>query len=336
MMMLRKTRLFTQQVKRVPHLINNNNSFQIQHYAKLIRGGNQYQPSENEEEQVLIQQQRAEAKPIPKTWKDTSPAIQAVTDFKSLQERDRNTSITGRIYSSAEPTVGLKKLIEQFPILNNNIEQELTRAVTHVSFGSGKVATNETMSFMGKRVLDLFITESVLQKYPLCGHVNMRTLKLIRAIYTNESHLAYIVADQNWKMDAGETMRVYGWEQFKWEKRKQLIANVVYSIVAAVYSTMGPSAARQFIQTSILTDIPTNILQKLIQLKQPVTVFEDIIGAQLQTIPRVIEEQQQGFTCSYFVNLELVGYATADDPSKARKLAAMNGLFQMTGKLPQH
>jgi dsRNA-specific ribonuclease len=324
-------------------LRNRHSPLVLRNYAKLVRGDNKPKHERIVEEEINISQTVTAPQRVPKKWKDTSPANEAVTNFTPQLVRGKDISIAGKVYFAKEITAGLSKLIEALPMLQQlSTERDLellTRAVTHKSYGTGKVPTNENMAFLGKYILDAYVLELVIRKYPLGGLTTIRTLKLLRAVYTNRSYLGWIVADKMWKIDPNETLRTYGWEYFSLYKQKDELANMVYSLIAAVYSAKGPSVAQSFIQQYIVTEIPKKILDQLVQLPEHTEVFEDLIEAHLHSIPRVVEELdevQRHYVCSYFIGLDLIGYATADSPDKAKTLAAMNGLFQIIAKTPHN
>ena len=134
-------------------------------------------------------------------------------------------SKSGKIYTETNLTPGLQKFLEKSRIINRELAKSgtpenkdtkldndtdahlqtlLLRSVTHASYGTGKVRSQERLSFIGSFVLNMVLTEIISQKYMVnqnnCGRENFNTVNLIKSIYNNRSFLAFIVANQYWNL----------------------------------------------------------------------------------------------------------------------------------------
>jgi dsRNA-specific ribonuclease len=336
-------------------------------YAKLIRGATDIerapstpQETQNQENNDEIHSSVEKASnytfDIPRSRRRDSNSIRNLTSITTARDRGKNVSLSGRVYNENELTKGLVELIYRIPLLQPIIENPeenfdsasgtngaiklFTCAATHKSFGTGKVGDNEAMSFMGKYVLDMWASQLCADKYfgKVGGVENVHNLNLCKSIYTNRTFLGDIVALKYWELNPNETLRCYGWNEMQKDTQKDILADFVLILITVVYQLRGPSLANQLIEQELFKDTPSNIFRQLLELKRHRFTFEDIIEAQFGISPRVIEERSgnQNFRCSYFRGIDLIGYATADAPSKARNLAALNGLASMAAKLPQY
>lgn len=218
------------------------------------------------------------------------------------------------------------------------VSQLFVKAITHKSFGTGKVEYNERMAFMGRHILSLYVSELCSSKYGSDHSLNLNTLKLTESIYTNPCTLAYIIALKYWQVNPLNTLRVYGWNEMTPGTQKDVLADMVLSMITTVFEVRGPKAADQFIEQVLIQETPSQIFKQLLHVRQNELILMDVMRAYTGNPLRVIEEKlgHNNYKCSYFDGIQLVGYATADTKAKARSLAAMNGLVALGTKLPQY
>jgi ribonuclease-3 len=118
----------------------------------------------------------------------------------------------------------------------------LERAVTHSSLrGGGTAASYERLEFLGDRVLGLVIAEKLFEMFPKAseGEMSLRLNSLVSAEACAE------VADEIGLADfirhGGDVKKVKG------EKSRNIRADVIESLIAAIYLGNGLKDARDFI-----------------------------------------------------------------------------------------
>ncbi|KAL9643719.1 hypothetical protein ABK040_016165 [Willaertia magna] len=149
------------------------------------------------------------------------------------EERLEKSFSSGKIYNEKEFTIGLQQLIQKSHVLSRELKREeeelqntlqnslqnntqesnkkeintkfindtdatlktlLIRSVTHISYGSGKVRSNDRLPYIGNFILDLILNEYLINKY-LLNEKNIKVIQLIKGIYSNKSFLSFIVAN---------------------------------------------------------------------------------------------------------------------------------------------
>ena len=120
-------------------------------------------------------------------------------------------------------------------------KQRLDRALTHASTGSAKASNYERLEFLGDRVLGLCVAEMLFQTFPAAteGELSVRLNQLVSAEscaqVADELHLhRFIRTGADVKKLTGTRML-------------NVRADVVESLIAALYLDGGLDAARQFI-----------------------------------------------------------------------------------------
>src|SRR3989338_11306297 len=197
--------------------------------AKTPNSSNQQQPPH---------QTNASSKPQLGSSSSSKITSSTTTEQQPILNSTLKTQISksGKLYNENEMTPGLEQFIEKSRIIrrelqkspfsssdSNNIDEInentklqndtdaslktlLIRSVTHASYGTGKVRSQERLSFIGSFVLNMILTEIISQKYMVnsnetnCGRENFNTVNLIKSIYNNRSFLAFIVANQYWNL----------------------------------------------------------------------------------------------------------------------------------------
>jgi len=371
-------------------------------YATLVQTG-----TKKPVEKSSSVKSSSEPKTITKQEPKTIPA-HLVTDAGAVLEYKSVTSKSGRIYDEEDFTPGLQAFVSKSKMLtrllmDDNSESKqftklehdtdaslhtlLIRSVTHASFGTGKVRTQDRLAFIGSHVLDLVLTEIISDKYmprikygteseveySNAGRESMRTVHLVKAIYSNKSFLPFIVANQYWDLSGiasdkkipndmkrlhqtsikypskndptiiheneHYTIRAVGWNEMSAKSQRQILSNAIYGIIGSIFSKNGLKAAREFVEQEILKERPSEVFRKLLHLDDPQTVLNDIIQAQYQTSVRFVEEfdkQNNCFKCSLFLKSQIIGEANAKDSIKARKLACFDGMMRLQTMVPNH
>ena len=120
----------------------------------------------------------------------------------------------------------------------------LERALTHASVGQGArtVANNETLEFLGDRVLGLLAAETLLRAHPEWreGDLNRRHVTLVNG---------HACADVARGLGLGEALRLAGSATSQGGRdNDRILGDAMEALIAAVYLDGGLEAARQVFQ----------------------------------------------------------------------------------------
>ena len=120
-------------------------------------------------------------------------------------------------------------------------KQRLDRALTHASTGSAKVSNYERLEFLGDRVLGLCVAELLFQSFPAAteGELSVRLNQLVSA--ESCAQVADELELHRYIRTGADVKKLTG------KRMLNVRADVVESLIAALYLDGGLEAARQFI-----------------------------------------------------------------------------------------
>lgn len=120
-------------------------------------------------------------------------------------------------------------------------KQRLDRALTHASTGSAKVSNYERLEFLGDRVLGLCVAELLFQSFPSAteGELSVRLNQLVSA--ESCAQVADELELHRYIRTGADVKKLTG------KRMLNVRADVVESLIAALYLDGGLEAARQFI-----------------------------------------------------------------------------------------
>ena len=120
-------------------------------------------------------------------------------------------------------------------------KQRLDRALTHASTGSAKVSNYERLEFLGDRVLGLCLAELLFQSFPAAaeGELSVRLNQLVSA--ESCAQVADELELHRYIRTGADVKKLTG------KRMLNVRADVVESLIAALYLDGGLEAARQFI-----------------------------------------------------------------------------------------
>ncbi len=120
----------------------------------------------------------------------------------------------------------------------------LLRALTHRSYlneSREKAEDNERLEFLGDAVLDLVISEDLLQRYPSSAEGELSKMK---ARIVSEPTLANLAR----RLNLGAHLRIgRGEELTRGREKPSLLSDALEAVIAAVYLDGGAAAARDVI-----------------------------------------------------------------------------------------
>jgi ribonuclease-3 len=136
----------------------------------------------------------------------------------------------------------------------------LKEAITHKSylneFKEPLSRDNERLEFLGDAVLDLVISEYLIQRYPELqeGDLSKRKAKIV-----SEPFLARIAQ----RLELGDYLRLgRGEELTRGREKSSLLANTLEAVIAAIYLDGGLEKVRPFILSSFEEDLEQSVFSE--------------------------------------------------------------------------
>ena len=147
----------------------------------------------------------------------------------------------------------MKELFKKLNLSVSDLEQPVfTEAFTHrsaVNEKSDLKKHNERLEFLGDAVLELITTEFLYAAYPESPEGDLTNY---RSALVKGDHLAEVAR----RLDLGKYLLLSkGEAKSGGAEKAYLLANVVESLIGAIYLTKGLKSATKFIEDSILLDI---------------------------------------------------------------------------------
>jgi ribonuclease-3 len=210
----------------------------------------------------------------------------------------------------------------------------LEQALTHKSFvnenGKKHLPHNEKLEFLGDAVLDLLLSEYLMEKFPQDdeGHLSKK-----RASLVNESVLAQIASDLNLSerilLGKGEILS-------QGHKKPRLLASVYEAVLGAVFLDGGFDEVRRMARDNF---------SKLLEQMNPDQAFEldyktrlqEMAQADLKTGPsyEVTGEEGPSHSPQFQVSLSILGKAISQGLGKSKKHAEQEAARTAIENWPQ-
>jgi ribonuclease-3 len=206
----------------------------------------------------------------------------------------------------------------------------LERALTHKSFANeNRLAEhNERMEFLGDAVLNLVVSELLMQAWPASPEGE---LSRYRAAVVSEASLAAAARD----IGLGEFLRLgRGEEQSGGREKGSLLADSLEALIASLYLDGGIAEARAFI---------SRVFQDAVRKARDAgacrdfkTELQELSQERLRTLPeyRVVTESgpdhQKLFTIELTVRGKVLGRGTGRSKKDAEQKAAKEALEKLS------
>jgi len=203
----------------------------------------------------------------------------------------------------------------------------LEKALTHTSYAASqeRAYSYERLEFLGDAVLELVVSSYLFQKH---ADLNEGTLTKFRTMLVNTLHLA----------DRGKDLQIGKWiltaksvsNSTQIITSNSILADVMESLIAAIYMDGGLAAATQFIQRFVITDHPTyidelqsfNFKGQLIERCQ-----RDNLGTPEYEITKTTgPDHEPSYIMQVVVNGDVVGFGEGRSKKEASQLAAEDAL----------
>jgi ribonuclease-3 len=198
----------------------------------------------------------------------------------------------------------------------------LQNALTHSSYANeyfrDSLKSNERLEFLGDSVLGMVVAEHLYKTFPdrLEGD-----LTRMRADMVCEASLARIAE----KINLGQYLLLgHGEEQSGGRNRPSILADAVESVLAACFLDGGMAAARSFIETFVLCNVPQSklrnvdyktALQELVQQKKNQQISYQLVGEEGP-------DHNKSFWVEVTLNGTVVGKGTGSSKKRAEQDAA--------------
>ena len=205
----------------------------------------------------------------------------------------------------------------------------LQQALTHTSYAN-EVCQNglysyERLEFLGDSILGFTAADYLLSAFP---QLHEGDLSKLRADLVCETSLAQTAR----KLNLGQYLRLgRGEEACGGREKPSIIADVVESVIAAIYLDGGLAAAQRFIYAFVLVDTRQRIrlntdwktkLQELIQRKKDQSLVYELTG---ETGP----DHDKTFSVRVLLNGSEVGQGTGTSKKRAEQAAAREAVERL-------
>jgi ribonuclease-3 len=208
----------------------------------------------------------------------------------------------------------------------------LKESLTHRSFVNEnlnpKGRDNERLEFLGDAVLNLVLSDLLIQKFP---KLLEGPLSKIRAGQVNEKNLAHLAEG----LDLGDYLLIgKGEEQTGGRRKPSLLADALEAILGAVYLDGGYEAARSVIDRLFRARLDQ--MQTLsLDFK---TLLQEFCQAQMKTTPvyRVIKEEGPDHRKTFFVEVSVQGTIISNGQGGTKKEAQQRAAEKAFQALVDH
>lgn len=197
----------------------------------------------------------------------------------------------------------------------------LRLALTHRSAALGADGSNERLEFLGDTVLDLCLSEILLEHFPDAGSGELTKLK---ALHVSNESLAG-VAD---RLELAKYLQVGGGHTLVGDRTEQwLLANAFEAVLGAVYLDGGVAAARRVVAQCMLSGESSDTLDRPPDEGNHKSALQEWLQARQRELPRyaVVRTEGSDNRPTFFVEArsgELVGTGAGPRKRAAEREAA--------------
>jgi len=216
----------------------------------------------------------------------------------------------------------------------------LREALTHRSFKNENRLVrwdhNERVEFLGDAVLELIVTEYLFKMF----RKPEGELTLLRSAIVNTNNLS----DSAEKINLEKFLFLGRGELISEPKAKKVIlADAMEALIGAIYLDQGFIKTKEFVNKFIITGIPKSAT-KIIQYKDPKTLLQEIVQAQLKKTPQyeIVSESgpahERSFVAAAIVDGKSIARGKGTNKQEAETEAAKKALikFQRDFNKPPH
>ena len=207
----------------------------------------------------------------------------------------------------------------------------LENALSHSSYANERwhnsLRSNERLEFLGDSILGMIVADHLYRNFPDRPEGELTRM---RADMVCEQSLAVVAGRINL---GSHLMLGHGEEQGGGRSRNSILADAVESVIAACYLDGGYTAALNFVNTFVLSDIPVvkyhnadykTALQEKVQQKKHQTLSYHLVGEEGP-------DHDKRFRVEVQLNGEVVGSGTGTSKKRAEQDAARVALEKLFG-----
>ena len=205
----------------------------------------------------------------------------------------------------------------------------LQNALAHSSYANERwhnsLKSNERLEFLGDSILGMVVAEYLYRNF---SDRPEGDLTRMRADMVCERSLAQVAE----RIDLGKHLLLgNGEEAGGGRQRDSILADAVESVIAACFIDGGMEAARHFINTFVLTNVPVQklknvdyktALQELVQQKKNQVLCYQLVG---ESGP----DHDKVFTAQVLLNDQVIGEGVGSSKKRAEQDAARAALEQL-------
>ncbi len=214
----------------------------------------------------------------------------------------------------------------------------LKHALTHKSFAhENKLAPeehNERLEFLGDAVLELAISEFLMEKFP---HYSEGDLSKLRASIVNEKQLATIAR----MFGLGNYLYLgKGEEQTSGREKSSLLADAYEAVLGAVYLDKGFAKVSEVIRKhySEILDNPTREISYKDYKTELQEKSQDLFNAtpRYRTVSETGPDHDKVFEIEIFLRNEIMGRGRGRSKKEAEQMAANEALQKLASEKPSN
>lgn len=205
----------------------------------------------------------------------------------------------------------------------------LRRALTHISLanesptGSGSpLGDNEQLEFLGDSILGFLISDELVRRFPECREGE---LSRVKAHLVSAAHLHGVAR----RLDVGSYLELgRGEEMTGGRSKKNLLADALEAIIAAIYLDGGLEAARSFVAGFVLDAPPSEDVEAGTDIQPAITNFKSALQelAQARRLPQphytIVREKGPEHSKTFTVEVKVGKDWNGQAEGRTKKVAA--------------
>ncbi|KAJ1666723.1 54S ribosomal protein L3 mitochondrial [Coemansia sp. RSA 1813] len=249
-----------------------------------------------------------------------------------VQSSGFSTSTVRQVSVSTEPGTSTFSALESRLNLKFKDTELMEQVCTHRSYEQGRVATNERLVWIGKRVLNLHVGEHLQKTYP---NLPPEMLQDVQHANFGLSGLAEVAKHfgmqpaMRWKPVVKEAPQV---------GLTKVLGKSVQALVGAIYQDLGDAAARAFVAQHIVQSRPVDV-ENVMLIKNPKLMLRALCKRKNLPYPvaRILKEtgrftSSPVFIVGIFTGTRMIGMGYGSSIKMAEFRAAKDALLKHYAK----
>ncbi len=207
----------------------------------------------------------------------------------------------------------------------------LRQALKHRSYlaesGEPRISSYERLELLGDSVLGMIITEYLYERFPRKGEGDLTVIKSLVVSRKVLSNIALNMGIGQYILLSKSERKTGGAD------RPSILSDVLEAIIGAVYLDGGITAARRFIDHTILCELPTILRTE--QHRNFKSLLLEYCQRERLPIPRYVVRNEEGpdhdkrFTVLVMINNEEYGSGRGKSKKRAEQKAARKALQKL-------